>query len=883
MRPQKRSMKRQRPWPCCSSPSSYKSMLVAATILLSCGIACPTITARPSYAATAVAATDIIGNTRINSNARQQQQQQQPHHQRLRRFLQTVNEPPVETDVTSPPAPADTTATTTSIIKEKVNLTFDIVDFSVPAATAVNVTLLLQKVDNALEDYLWNNLKEKLENDFVTVKAVSLTVERLVRRQRQVRLLRLLQDEPDELVTMQVSGAIQFEVAEDANVDLDTFRSSVSEVLDTLLDAENLNDALQQANVVAVNDSTASKDPQQQDNVVSNNEQPLDDDDDAPTLLSIIFGFTLTAIAAAGLCLYAYVFFRKRKKQQAKRRQIKESVIYDPRKVSPRRSVAPNNNLKGTTTQMTTTTTPAATAKANNVKANNANKEGDDDSSANSSYNGIGSDSDEGRKDADDFAKELQLAASMDQQVWENFEHRKISREDGRMIDLMVEQSNSRDEYVGKAMTSSAVVGSLTLYDAHSPTSHEGMSEGGDQNSDYAEPRLAKSFPYGDEQEQKKPQRKVMIPAEEGVEWTAEQSGLNSDHWDPYVARSDKNKDDRRKTSRSSSAAIAAIERDMQQFGHTPVEKEKDNESLLTSDIVSEVEQLSKFVKRYEKKKERRQQRERDRHSHPSSSALSTPEYDYDAMGLPGRSMDFGDASPIVARDMSHLHNLSQDEKKEADSNTNDAYSYSNNNDNFSVSDGGSDDDLITLEDMSQRLGITPFSVQQPGSISYDDIAAQVPSPMMAKLARDSALRPQAQDDDTHPTDELTRRGHATGNDIIHAPRNRRDPTTSLSSLRGSDAVIGKGSGLKALRSNNAIVDETDSDVNLSLLSRAPSDEQDTRRAASRIQTPRQEVRRSRSRSSSFNNIVSMFETKEKTAIVPPDPNWQCGGSLKNK
>ena len=307
-----------------------------------------------------------------------------------------------------------------------------------------------------------------------------------------------------------------------------------------------------------------------------------------------------------------------------------------------------------------------------------------------------------------------------------------------------------------------------------------------------APPKYARSFPYGDEEDE-----------EQGVEWTPQGMGIDHTRSMP---------DPRGFSDRS-------------------------NPDPIISSSLKEIEDLSKFVKRYERQKERRIARERSSHSRSG---------DYDDFNGDGDILGRSINPTYTGDSVSHLDYSSsmRDEKKfdvhSVDDSAEADYSYRGAN------------------SQPQRLGITPYAVQDPRDFRPPDEASLLSDERRADQNR--SKRPTH--DDAREPQHLNIRSLAT----LNKKPEKRSP-----------------SGLAALRNTSAVVDSSQSDINAPTqpppqrfapagpnglhnhsLNSAPS----TDRSAA-FQPPK------RKSSGKFNNIRSVFETSEATPMYPPGQNWQ--------
>lgn len=541
-----------------------------------------------------------------------------------------------------------------------------------------------------------------------------------------------------------------------------------------------------------------------------------------PSQLSIIFGFVLTGLGALGLFFYMYLFCKKRHKRQKKAELQRRNAQYrmaGASRVTPTGQpiVAPVPVMppKPPPSIPTTATTPAQ----------------EDDQSDASGFKLETMSSDVGA--ADDFARELQMAASLDEQAWEDFQRKKSALDTGGRLEALGSTSPIIPAPPGKRGIEVA-----------EPPAESNTS-------------WFKSFPYGDEQR------------EEGVEITAEmakqqhRSNHARDGMQPEEKKEDydfrKDPEPTLQVSEQTSSVLQSVEHTVSDYNGAPRDSTFTN--VDTKEVVDEVARLSRFVQRYEKRKERRIQYEVERASQvgaptPSSDVSRHVSLD----GSISSKESFFPKGRVQQRgneNMAHIQNKRQNLPPPSQSRGTDKskpgpayrgitmagelYSDPTYDDNmaapsYSMSTHSGDSfDFSREEDGSsksgQRLGITPFSVQA-GYV--EDIVSQQAS----------------------------------------EPEPRRQVASE--SIRAR---------LRALRSNEAIIDSSQSDVNFGSQrnpARIPLDEPNRPNdlPQSRIpwlnKTPRP-TPPPKTDNPKFNKLRNLFEEKPKNAIFPPDEHWQSG------
>jgi hypothetical protein len=857
---------------------------------------------------------------------------------------------PIELDVETPSAyptvspvptmaPQPSTASdgvSPSLVKQSLDLSYDVV---LNVTRSVDMADLLGSVKTVMEEYLFRSLRLLEEDNDFRIRKVTLAVSLVVRR--TLLRQRYLQTRQSQDITIEVDGSVQYDLQGGGDFSPERVEFLLEEELAGLLTEDNLRLALQDSEVEGVLDVDEATIVDDRDEGNAGNDDDTDEantaegDDDGnetidgtersrnglfggkkqgelerPSTLSIAFGFALTGIAFLGLIAYAYIFYRKRQKRLRRKKQMKDSIQYrlPAPKVSPAKRSAPNTPQQQ---QKQPQQQQVATMKVVTPSA-------DDDSSDGSSYKGLDSVSDDGP--ADSFAKELQMAASLDEQAWEDFQRKK--------------DALNRNEVI-RATEVGSIFGQQDSGVATTPKSPASTKEGGGKT-------WAKSFPYGDEQE----------VVEEGIEWTAD-GGAND--WNSYnnssprgTTKAEEKKDEwendqeQPPASVSTAAILESIQRDLAVHG-TNIDPEPTREDMTASDVVLEVERLSRYVKRYEKRKERRAKREHERSfrsSDASSSAqnLSISSPTHSAKQATSRSIRKTSVSPqgiaprsrepIISRsiredsvspkgytprseDFSGLENyrggysVSQKENVQRQEQAPRITTFTGTFDNSRSAPSPHNPDLASIGDYpdevsedtfdytfqdqeqegslpSQRLGITPFNSEKKEEPSFNYEAM---SPMMQKLAKAEALR-SSREDHSLPTDEpiMERRLRTQSDGEAHANRGGG----RLSGIRGNHLMLDarRTRRLSDLRDNTAIIDSSHSDVNVPVgffqppyegveipLPRATSEEPKTPTT-----TPKQKKFNSGpSPSRKFNKLRNLFEERQNEAIFPPDQHWQYG------
>ena len=806
---------------------------------------------------------------------------------------------PLELNVESPtPGPLGINP---SAMNQELDVSYNVV---LTTVRDIDIDDLLGSMKTGMEDYVFRSLRAlEQDNEDIQIRKVALDVSLLARRAMLRR--RRLQDESQD-VTVEVDGSIQYDLDEESdNITSEEAESLLEEGLTASLREDKLEEAFIDVKEVLgitgveiveerdTDDGSNGDDDgsNAKSSGIGNGSFPSgstanEDELERPSTLSIAFGFALTGIAFLGLVAYGYIFYRKRQKRLRRKKQMKESIQYHlpSPKVSPAKRSSPHTPAR----QPPPTTTMNAVTPGKNG----------DDSSDGSSYDGLESESE---APSDSFARELQQAASLDEQAWEDFQRKK--------------DALGRNEVIRATDVGSA----FGQYDSRSqkPKSPgQGSARAGN---------VAKSFPYGDE----------IDVEEEGIEWTggkySVQRGNDNGNRSLVSTRAEEKKDEwgsdegqqrqQPLASATTASILESIQRDLAMHG-TNIDPEPNREDLTSSDVVLEVERLSRYVKRYEKRKERRSQREHDsRRSNRSSDVSSIPsppnndsistrstlfdnslshQGDRTSGKIPGSRPVAEDISSFRDRDMYHGgystnqkenfhlhekapypggfdHSASPDQRSQL-SNPVSSFPDDVTEDTFDYTFQDPDQEGSIR---SQRLGITPFDAETEEEPSFNYSAM---SPMMQKLAKAEAVRNSAREDFSVPTDET------------HADRRRRaqsdgEPYTRksgrLTALRGNAAMLdhtGTVRRLSDLRDNKAIIDSSQSDVQTDVnvaYWEAPQEEgieiplSNSRSTDPEPQQPKRATPKNTSRR--FNKLRNLFEERQNEAIFPPDQHWQYG------
>ncbi|KAG7364429.1 hypothetical protein IV203_037631 [Nitzschia inconspicua] len=630
-----------------------------------------------------------------------------------------------------------------------------------------------------------------------------------------------------------------------------------------------------------------------------------------PSTLSIIFGFFLTGIAALGLVGYCYIFYRKRKKRLRKKRQMKESISFPARNTSV-------GSAPPTTRQSSSLgPPPMLPVVASPIILTPI----DETFSEDTSYKGL--ESSIGSEDASDaFAKELHKAASLDQQAWEEFQKRKEVLNRSQVThDLEVEKPQNPSKESVKITGQKREIPPPLLGQHNISSDEEGMVDypEGVEADLQGQPSFARSFPYGDETANDADDEWIENP----MTPRSQRYQIPEKQWEPYTSALPPSPDtismEEKKDEISPSGFFAKelqnIEMDLARYDGNPSMDEtgSDDDVLSNVDMMSEVEELSKFVRRYEQRKDRKMKREMDINGRQSMGGTSSVGTSSMSIGMDGRvynpyqsSPNLEPSTPSSASTMSSLAPPPGNARGSDLSSYAGSYLHQKTSNNLSFvsddegSDGDKEEDRSTR---SQRLGISPFSVSQPHE-SYYAKTEKTTSTRVPTISTRAA--PSSPDDYRYSVGY----GYDAG-----SSNNGRNADTSLSSNSSGRSTT----RLSNLRANNAIIDGSNSDVNVSydpytnrsmtsadISNNSGSTTTDKRGGLGRLsfrtdygapppsvpaeplvtgQSIPTRAKPKKTNNNRFDRLRGMFEQKstaQPAPIYPPGEHWQFEGHRKN-
>lgn len=292
------------------------------------------------------------------------------------------------------------------------------------------------------------------------------------------------------------------------------------------------------------------------------------------------------------------------------------------------------------------------------------------------------------------------------------------------------------------------------------------------------------------------------------------------------------------------------------------------DESYGTVDMLEEVQRLSAYVRNYEKKKTIKQ-------SLGSSTPGGGSSVSYDAMS------DSVSAKRAGRRDGSPPSRLTKVSYRQAAAVNN---TTSMDSSGFGIMESSSELSGVTdtEDDASTRLGISRFSIQTPSNSALLYSVEELPMPAMASREEeeDAALlmsispgRGLSMENSRDISGPLA--PDRPRSPIFDSPEDEKSGNLGTPRQGGGklEKKVGRGK-LSKLRGTGNMLDGEEKSEHTN-----PSDEftrEERRDAALRRPSPPPV----RSTNRGFTNIISMFESKPATPIAPPNEGWQHG--IKN-
>ena len=360
---------------------------------------------------------------------------------------------------------------------------------------------LLPRIASVWRSHIRDSLREHYGSN------VFRSVQLIVQERRTIRKRRTLQQQQD--LDLVASGLVNLEFAS-GSVDPDTVTANVSDFLGDILRKERLQESLNASNIIVQiagvpNDSIPAA-ILQRNNSTSK---------DSPTLVEMIIGFFILALALISLGFWASILYKKRQKRLRKRQLTalrKGPVQHHPSAMRNSRPITNNYKNDSSNAMMIPAVLPEGPKQSARDPSTPALKltgraetynSSDDDDDNDSPYRGILSDD---STSSDPFGRELKQAASLDQAAWENFQRKKMEAN-------QIEQRNTvaTTPYIPTTTTTSTTT--TTVMENNNDDNHEYYDDdtpeeqgievevGEDPTSRMVLPTVG-SFPYGDEEEE---------------------------------------------------------------------------------------------------------------------------------------------------------------------------------------------------------------------------------------------------------------------------------------------------------------------------------------------------------------------------------------------
>ncbi|GAX25260.1 hypothetical protein FisN_5Lh342 [Fistulifera solaris] len=662
-------------------------------------------------------------------------------------------------------------------------------------------------------------IREAVEDEFGPSSFASLELTVTAERRR----LRLLQtDRVFDFLDIAARGQLIMRFDDE---EADTKRQEVRSFLDETISRENLQNAL------------TSSDTNFEVTVDGENEnQPVVDD--KPKLWEIILGFTILTIALGTLVFWAMFFWRKRQKKLRKKKLaalrsapmsvngMGSSDVQSPMPQAKYQTFAP------------TTTRPLAEGPRQNILARSdpnlnsfigralTDKESNDDTA----NRGLGSDeSDTGSE----FGRQLRMAASLDKASWEEFQRQKQTSRTGISSGGEYDGTSDRypiggeGEHQGIEVEHSGIHPTVS-YAGDEKRMQSSRSKNSSSKADrYGTQDHGDSEPYGD---------------------AKDIASATSPDKNPFSRQSLNNPDS---SDDQSDTSFRVSPTDSSWSGGDLTDMD---EPLATLSMLKEVEELSQYVQQYEQKRESRKMRElelKQREFHNKQRlqlSISASLQDREERQLHERgtrsiySERILDA-PIVRRSQSSPSNYGglnyQAGTDYPGDRPREAYAIPQRSVLPSSFESFHSTELSDGEDdVSQRLGITP---QHP--LVSDNNSNR-------KSSRDAKTQRPLEDE-------------------------------KLSQGALSDNMEGQpkqsGSHASIYHASNGTISQEPKPCARSLHTQSQREDlhihEYHQNVAKRLE--RSVTSPSRTAQGKISNIVTMFESKPHTAVVPPSPSWQ--------
>ncbi|CAJ1930539.1 unnamed protein product [Cylindrotheca closterium] len=624
---------------------------------------------------------------------------------------------------------------------------------------SVDFNELLGQLNSNMEAYLFEELlRYGGFVDYLTIRAVTLEVTLLVRRRiQQEDFLRRRIQESTRIVSVEVEGATHYEV-DDSQVGLETVKSQVLQEVDALLTVKEVGRSIMSSdtveNVVQVTEVSLNEaiedDDDGDDDLVANDATGIENKIEKPTTLEMVVGFTLLTLMVLSWVFYGYLFWQKREKRLARknRPQPKPNL---PQNLKPaRKQTAPSpSNKHGQRPLKQYPPLQATPQKQDTDIMKILPTTSSDDSSYKEDTNGPIFE--ETNPFADTFTQELDVPSKRDDEAWAKL-RQKQSAFDGNFVDMNAGKNNDK-----KAKKSNS--NSMTPFTPYSP--------------------------YGD-------------GAQEGVDFSLD----DISNWEPYGIsnpKTEEKKEDAWGTASAfsvgSSAFSDAFGMDLSQMGGSVNADRLEQSSVAGSEASSmmlEVQKLTQYVQRYEKRKERKMKREKEIETRSSEGS---------------------------GADMNYLKNL----KMSVDQRTRDkngrghvSFTDANSHANSSASGTSLKEAGANLTNQLLQKSRSPPAANRFGFSPFqEDFKVETVMEEDEEYEVEEEKKPRA----SYPIDTSTEPARPRSRSFGDRPQYKNTfyapPTNSAVLDKYKAATDSKRKRLEALRSNTAIIDSSKSDVNV--------------------------------------------------------------------
>jgi hypothetical protein len=260
--------------------------------------------------------------------------------------------------------------------------------------------VITAEVEHILGDFLFEKLSQDDYGDGVSLRSIDLNATPRSRRALKGNSfeprLRSLQT---ETLSFDITWMAIFEVAQDSGVTQQALTNDVNAAAEEIME-----DSASQEELVQAFQASDSEVLSQTVGVSAQAQEPTDDGIGKPSLASIVFGFVIAGLGAIGAGIYLYVFAKKRRKRELKRKQERQGQYEGY-------SAAINNTES---TMSANASLPSPESKFMTLPP----RQNEDESMVSSSASYEGVTSEESSGSVSDFTRELELAASLDRRAW---------------------------------------------------------------------------------------------------------------------------------------------------------------------------------------------------------------------------------------------------------------------------------------------------------------------------------------------------------------------------------------------------------------------------------------------------------------------------------